>query len=261
MKSLTMMADAPRIFDDDFVNANSLIGVAPAYNPAAAAANPAAAPASAALEKDVTAPVTSFSGADIDPHFFATPLPGNGEALQEELLPRSAISNPAAAPANPAAAPASAALEKDVTAPVTSFSGADIDPHFFATPLPGNGEALQELLQPVFPGVEALQEQPAFPGVESSAANPAVDSTALCGSAANPISTEAEASPRRCVMVPQPGGGPLHDKIGPSTYAGGIIPGVAQLPTHVAVASTINSMLGIPGGEAVARAATFASGH
>ena len=72
---------------------------------------------------------------------------------------------------------------------------------------------------------------------------------------------EPQAGPhRRCVMVPQPGGGPLHDKIGPSTYAGGTIPGVDQLPSHVAVASTIDSLLGIPGGEAVARAAISMSG-
>jgi hypothetical protein len=29
---------------------------------------------------------------------------------------------------------------------------------------------------------------------------------------------EEEAGPRRCIVVPQPGGGPFHNKIGPSTF-------------------------------------------
>ena len=91
MKSLVIMDYAPRVIDDGYVSASSLIPANPAAahanpaaahaNPAAAHANPAAAPASAAPEEEVTetqagisascAPVTSFSGADIDPDFFA----------------------------------------------------------------------------------------------------------------------------------------------------------------------------------------------
>ena len=33
-----------------------------------------------------------------------------------------------------------------------------------------------------------------------------------------------EAPPRRWLMVPQPGGGPLRGKVGPTTYAGGMLP-------------------------------------
>jgi hypothetical protein len=124
-----------------------------------------------------------------------------------------------------------------------------------ATPLPGNGEALQEL-QPTFPGVkvEALQEQSAFP---------AFDLTAEYGSAANPIVPTQAGPHQRCVVVPQPGGGPFHNKIGPTTYAGSIIPGVVQnslltaanpevtaqaAASLTAVASTLESIRALPPG-------------
>ena len=80
LKSLVIMEDAPRVFDDNYTgDATSLIvgGEAAAAanpaadpeNPAADPENPAAAPAaSAAPVNDV--PVQAFSGAHIDPHFF-----------------------------------------------------------------------------------------------------------------------------------------------------------------------------------------------
>ena len=246
------MDDAPRIFDDGYVSAISLIPANPSAaqaNPAAAHANPAAAPASAAPEKEVTetqagisascAPVTSFSGADIDPDFFA-PSAG-ADAVQQDVR------------MNHIATGMSGMVDPFVLPPgsLARLAAEELAGQL-ATPLPGNGEALQEL-QPAYLGVkvEALQEQPAFP---------AFDSTAEYGSAANPIVPTQAGPHRRCVVVPQPGGGPLHNKIGPSTYAGGTIPGIDQLPSHAAVASTIDSMLGIPGGEAAARAAISMSG-
>ena len=90
---------------------------------------------------------------------------------------------------------------------------------------------MQELQPPseaaAFQGVET-----APPGVEAAApgikaAPPGIEA-APYGSAANPIMTVT--SPTRCVLVPQPGGGPFHNKIGPTTYAGSIIPGVVMNP-------------------------------
>ena len=152
LKSLVIMPDAPQVFDEDYSgDATSLIGAAAASNPAAdpenpaPAANPAAdpenpapaadpensaaAPASAAPGNDV--PVQAFSGAHIDPGFFPSDAGADAAVRQPPSM-------------------------QDVSEAVGSLArlAAEALAQPFATPLPGNGEALQEL-QSVFHGVEA----------------------------------------------------------------------------------------------------------
>ena len=149
LKSLVIMEDAPRVFDDNYTgDATSLIvgGEAAAAanpaadpenpaadpeNPAADPENPAAAPASAAPVNDV--PVQAFSGAHIDPHFF--PSADADPAVRQQQTVRmnhiatgmSGMVDPPVLPPGSLARMAAEALARQ-----------------FATPLPGNGEALQE---------------------------------------------------------------------------------------------------------------------
>jgi hypothetical protein len=159
LKSLVIMEDAPRVFDDNYTgDATSLIvgGEAAAAanpaadpenpaadpeNPAADPENPAAAPASAAPVNDV--PVQAFSGAHIDPHFF--PSADADPAVRQQQTVRM----------NHIATGMSGMVDPPVLTPGSlARIAAEALARQFETPLPGNGEAFQEY-QPDFQGVEA----------------------------------------------------------------------------------------------------------
>ena len=167
LKSLVIIADAPRVFDDNYTgDATSLIvgGEAAAAanpaadpenpaadpeknpaadpeNPAAAPKNPAAAPASAAPVNDV--PVQAFSGAHMDPHFF--PSADADPAVRQQQTVRM----------NHIATGMSGMVDPPVLTPGSlARIAAEALARQFETPLPGNGEAFQEY-QPDFQGVEA----------------------------------------------------------------------------------------------------------